>query len=108
MKTSINGIGQEIQSLYQKMVNHSVTLEDADRLLDAVVEFPDINASFERIRPITNFRKDDHEARILYLCRRVDLGGQEVNGTVQGTKDENLFVLKCKVQCVKMAMISRE
>lgn len=83
------------------MVNNSVTLEDADRILDAVVEFPDINAAFQRIRPITNFRKDDDEARILYLCRRVNPGNQDVNGNVQGIKNGDLFVLKCKVQCVR-------
>ena len=79
-----------IRRRYQKtntrvmMVNNSVTLEDADCILDAVVEFPDLNAAFERIRPITNFRKDDDEARILYLCRRVEQGSREINGNVQG------------------------
>lgn len=76
------------------MVNHGLTAEDADGLLDRVVVFPEINAAFERIRPITDFRKDDNEARILYICRRVKPDGQ--NGNVDGAED--LYILKCKVQ----------
>lgn len=77
------------------MINHGLTAEDADRLLDAVVEFPEINSSFERVRPITDFRKDDNEARILYICRRLQPEGQ--NGS-SDDKYKNLYILKCKVQ----------
>lgn len=77
------------------MTNHGLTLEDADHLLDLIVDFPDINAAFERVKPITDFRKDDAEARVLYICRRIQPDGQ--SGGQQDGKDE-LFVLKCKVQ----------
>ena len=42
-----------------------------DDFLENVVEFPD-GSRFERLEAITDFRKDPGEARILYLCRRVD------------------------------------
>lgn len=77
------------------MVNHGLTAEDADRLLDPIVDFPEINSAFERIRPITDFRKDDNEARILYLCRRIQSDGK--NGHSDGKK-EDLYILKCKIQ----------
>ncbi|KAK4507064.1 hypothetical protein PRZ48_000798 [Zasmidium cellare] len=77
------------------MANHGLTVEDADRLLDPIVDFPDIGSAFERVRPITDFRKDDAEARILYICRRIQPEGH--TGGPQDGKDD-LFVLKCKVQ----------
>ena len=77
-------------------MTQALTIEDADRILDVVVHFPEINASFERLRPITNFRKDDSEARILYLCRRTTSNDSNADS---GEKDGNdIFVLKCKVQ----------
>lgn len=77
------------------MINHGLTIADAERLLDSVVEFPEIESAFERIRPITDFRKDDNEARILYLCRRV-----QVDATKETIEDKsrNLYILKCKIQ----------
>lgn len=48
----------------KETLNHGLTLAQADELLDKVVEFPDIDAKFERVRPITDFRKDDYEARV--------------------------------------------
>lgn len=48
----------------KEILNHGLTLAQADQLLEKVVEFPEINARFERIRPITDFRKDDAEARV--------------------------------------------
>ena len=82
------------------MTNHGLTVDDADRLLDRVVHFPQIGAKFERIRPITDFRKDDAEARILYICRRVDPDLEIVNGSVQHDSPDELYVLKCKIQYV--------
>lgn len=83
------------------MANHGLTVEDADQLLDPVVDFPEIGAAFERVRPITDFRKDDAEARVLYICRRIQPEGQ--SGGPQDGKDE-LFVLKCKVQYVTLVL----
>ena len=77
--------------------NHGLTVEDADRLLETIVEF-DNGLLFERIRPITDFRKDDTEARILYICRRLDPGAQTVDELSQTDGKDDLFVLKCKVQ----------
>lgn len=77
------------------MINHGLTLEDADRLLDPIVDFPEVDSAFERIRPITDFRKDDNEARILYICRRI----QPARPRLTGEDDlGNLHILKCKVQ----------
>ena len=82
------------------MTNHGLTVEDADRLLESVVHFPRINATFERGRPITDFRKDDAEARVLYICRRIQPADQETNGDVPKHSTDDLYVLKCKVQYV--------
>ncbi|WPH03658.1 Hypothetical protein R9X50_00654100 [Acrodontium crateriforme] len=80
----------------------SLTPTDAE-FLDPIIEFPS-GERFERIQAITDFRRDDSlgEARILFLCRRVQ--GQvtgEVTGEANGkleTEDEEKFVLKVKVQ----------
>ena len=80
------------------MINHGLTIEDADRLLEPVVDLPDVDAVFERVRPITDFRKDDNEARILYICRRIDAKGGLSNGEVPQDKKDDLYILKCKVQ----------
>lgn len=82
------------------MTNHGFTLDDADLLLDPIIEFPEINAAFERVRPITDFRKDDAEARVLYICRRITPDGQATNGDSGQPDREKLYVLKCKVQYV--------
>ena len=78
--------------------NHGLTIEDADRLLESIINFPDINAVFERVRPLTDFRKDDDEARILYICRRTKTDGLELKGESREDSKDELYVLKCKVQ----------
>jgi hypothetical protein len=77
--------------------NHGLTVDDADRLLEPIVEFEN-GLLFERIRPITDFRKDDTEARILYICRRLDPDTQTGGGLGQADNKDDLFILKCKVQ----------
>ena len=47
---------------------------------------------------ITDFRKDDTEARVLYVCKRVKPNDLEVNGACQEDGKDDLYVLKCKVQ----------
>ena len=42
-----------------------------DDFLESIVQFPD-GSRFERLEAITDFRKNPGEARILYLCRRID------------------------------------
>lgn len=61
-----------------------MTLDDAERLIDQVVYISEIDASFERVRAITDFRRDETEARVLYICRR--------------SGSDDLYILKCKVQ----------
>lgn len=78
------------------MTNHGLTVEDADRLLEPIVSFPTSNTAFERLQPITDFRKDDTEARILYICRKVQPPNSD--GDAKGEKEDDLYVLKCKVQ----------
>lgn len=48
----------------KEILNHGLTLRQADHLLDKTISFPEIGSTFERIRPITDFRKDDAEARV--------------------------------------------
>lgn len=67
-----------------------LTEDDADALLEKVVTFKD-GSRYERLKPMTNFRKDEGEARIVYRCRRVSYDSQQV---------EETFVMKVKVQYV--------
>ncbi|KAI5365217.1 hypothetical protein Slin15195_G047540 [Septoria linicola] len=84
----------------KEILNHGLTLAQADELLDKVVEFPEIDAKFERVRPITDFRKDDYEARVLYICRRLPSSSSSDDESQDNAKasQEELFILKCKVQ----------
>ena len=74
----------------------------ADRLLENPVSFPD-GQCFERLRPITDFRKDPNEARILYLCRRTRNATSTFDDTnnANGHSEEDDFVMKVKVQYVR-------
>lgn len=65
-----------------------------DAFLDQVVEFPD-GTQFERIHPITDYRRDPGEARILYICKRA----QANPGSATGDTGRE-FVMKIKVQYV--------
>lgn len=80
--------------------NHGLTLDDADRLLEAIVDFPGVGL-FERVRALTDFRKDDTEARVLYVCRRIKPEGLEANDISPEDGKGDLYVLKCKVQYVR-------
>lgn len=53
----------------KEILNHGLTLRQADQLLDKTISFPEIGSTFERIRPITDFRKDDAEARVCKSTR---------------------------------------
>lgn len=77
------------------MATHSLTVEDADRLLEQRVCFPEHDAVFERVRPITDFRRDGGEARILYICERKPDPSWQLDGQNDGNA---LYVLKCKIQ----------
>jgi cytosine/adenosine deaminase-related metal-dependent hydrolase len=59
----------------KEILNHGLTLAQADQLLDDIIEFPAVEARFQRLRPLTDFRKDDAEARVckfaskkIYVC----------------------------------------
>ncbi|XMA14634.1 hypothetical protein WAI453_007425 [Rhynchosporium graminicola] len=81
------------------MTSLGLTVADADGILDKVQVFDD-GSRYERLRPITDFRKDIGVARILYLCRRDPNG---VNSTEDEEAEETL-VMKVKVQvpCAEM------
>lgn len=66
---------------------------DPESFLDRIVEID--GTRFERLRPITDYRRDPGEARILYLCRRAVI--DTANG--YGNDDGDL-VMKVKVQYV--------
>lgn len=78
------------------MNNRSLTISDADSITDSIVQYSGIEGEFERVRPITDFRKDDTEARILYVYKRKYGEKREAH---QSTGD-HFYVLKCKVQYV--------
>lgn len=70
------------------MASRGLTEGNADALLEKIVTFED-GSRYERLKPMTNFRKDDGEARIVYQCRRVLDESQQVY---------EAFVMKVKVQ----------
>ncbi|CAK4034618.1 Hypothetical predicted protein [Lecanosticta acicola] len=79
------------------MKNHGLTLDDADHLLEPNVTVPGVEAVFERVRAMTDFRKDDVEARVLFICRRRGAGGSNASNS-SGEDGDDLYILKCKVQ----------
>lgn len=84
------------------MAERVLTVDYADSLIDKVVQFPEINASFERIKSITDFRRDETEARILYICRPVQPGAEDSGYNSSEDDSRESFILKCKIQCVEM------
>jgi len=55
---------------------------------------------FELIRPITDFRRDPNEARILYICRKVSNAATcDATHREEGSQDDE-YVVKIKVQYV--------
>ena len=75
------------------MTSLEFTEDDADAILEKVVTFED-GSQYERLKPMTNFRKDDGVARILYRCRRVS------HESRQNEQVDETFVMKVKVQYV--------
>ena len=74
-----------------------------DNFLDQVVSFED-GTSYERLRPLSDYRRDPGEARILYICKRSTI--VSCNGTdaltqqpTHGDGDQE-FVMKIKIQYV--------
>ncbi|KAK5123906.1 hypothetical protein LTR85_002102 [Meristemomyces frigidus] len=63
-----------------------------EEFLDTIVEF-NKGTSYERLQPITDYRPDPGEARILYICRQTQ-GGRNRS---QDSDDEE-FVMKIKIQ----------
>ena len=57
--------------------------------LDRTVDFPD-GTCFEKMSPVTDFRKDPGEARILYTCRLSSPDAQ--------TRKSETFIMKVKAQ----------
>lgn len=48
---------------------NGVSSGNADDFVEKILDFPDGN-TYERIRPITDLRKDPGEGRVVYLCNR--------------------------------------
>ncbi|KAK5739422.1 hypothetical protein LTR17_005327 [Elasticomyces elasticus] len=67
----------------------STGLVDPEAFLDRVVNID--GKSYERLEPMTDYRRDPGEARILYLCRP---------NPKDGAKSDDLCVMKVKVQYV--------
>lgn len=82
--------GRSILTMAVEIVNGVVT-GDPEDFLDKAVAFQD-GSIFERTRPITDFRKDPGEARILYICRRTS------TGSTGGANKDHEFVMKIKAQ----------
>jgi len=59
-------------------------IDEAAHLLAKTITFPD-GSSFTRHQPLTGLRKDDEEARVLYLCRKDGV-------------DDVEYVMKIKIQ----------
>lgn len=69
--------------------------------LPQTVTFPDIEATFERLDPITDFRQchgvTPFESRILYRCRRLPSTTQPSAGKAEEEEGDD-YILKIKVQ----------
>jgi len=64
-----------------------------DSFLAQVIHFDD-GTSYERLRPITDYRRDPGEARILYICRKVE----SVRNVPLPSSQDAEYVMKIKVQ----------
>ena len=82
---------QTPRSKNRQMAPSGLSEKDADAILDKVVTFPD-GSRYERLEPMTNFRKDEGIARILYCCRR------EPHLLAPNDKADEIFVMKIKFQ----------
>lgn len=80
-----------VHSCMRVMQNPNFTTRDAEGVLETCITFPGVDGVFERLEPLTDFRKDVYEARILFMCRR------KTDGT-DPSKDDERYVLKCKIQ----------
>ena len=83
------------------MAPSGLSEKDADAILDKVVTFPD-GSRYERLEPMTNFRKDEGIARILYCCRR------EPHLLAPNDKADEIFVMKIKLQYAKPRCVCYE
>ena len=73
---------------------NGVAAGNPDDFVDKILTFPDSN-TYERIRPITDLRKDPGEGRILYICNRQPPDAEL--GSISHSAMEKL-VLKVKAQ----------
>lgn len=73
-------------------------IEHAESLLDEVITFDD-DRCFRRLAPITDFRKDRDEARILFLCSR-EMNDQATNASHQELEQQQEYVMKVKFQYI--------
>ena len=70
---------------------YDASVPDPDAFLDRIIDID--GDCFERLQPITDYRRDPGEARILYLCQDVASGG---HSSARG--HEAQYVMKVKVQ----------
>ncbi|KAG4429664.1 hypothetical protein IFR05_014851 [Cadophora sp. M221] len=79
------------------MASSGLSEADADAILEKIVTFED-GSRYERLKPVTNFRKDDGVARILYFCRRAS------DESSQNEQGDETFIMKVKFQipCAEM------
>ena len=77
-------------------------IRQPDDFLDQVVSFED-GIAYERLRPLSDYRRDPGEARILYICKRSRVISCDGTGTlsqqpVSSGEDDEEFVMKIKIQ----------
>lgn len=90
----------QFDSASYKIQDSMFAVHNINRILPKAVCFNGVLGEFERVDNITDCRRDATEARILYTCRRRQIDGTEAGGDVVQTREENTYVLKCKIQSV--------
>ena len=76
-------------------------IRQPDTFLDQVISFEN-GISYERLWPLSDYRRDPGEARILYICKRSRVISCDGTGTSSqqpsDSGEDEEFVMKVKIQ----------
>lgn len=71
------------------------SIPNPEMFLDRIVSFPN-GSTYERLRPITDYRRDPGEARILFTCRQQSDHGS--GSSMTNADDDRELIMKVKIQ----------
>jgi len=81
----------------------SPSIPNPETFLDSIVSFPD-GSTYERLRPITDYRRDPGEARILFICKRKCI--HDSRSGIATSEDDRELIMKIKVQYVTLLQVA--